>query len=135
MNEIAPIGATSATSVATLSDSPAPAMGANDAASFAQMLQNASVGNASYLRQPGVEPAGLQEQMVNYVNSFDHRFHGVFDASIESASQLDLSDPMSMVRILELQTNMFSVTMELELATKLADSGRHFATTLFNNQG
>jgi hypothetical protein len=42
---------------------------------------------------------------------------------------------MSIVHVMQLQADMFAVTMELELATKLADSGRHFTTTLFNNQG
>lgn len=135
MNEIAPISPTSNTPAAVAPEPLAATANRDEVANFDLILQNAPGVSAPYIRQSSAEPASVSQQMVNYVDSFDQRFHSVFSSSIESAGQLDLTDPMSMVHILEMQSSMFSVTMELELATKLADSGRHFATTLFNNQG
>jgi hypothetical protein len=105
-------------------------------AQFQQTLQHTEQSSAAqYIRQPAAPEAGLPEALLNYVGQFDAKFSKTLDHGIGDIAALDFSDPMSIVHVMQLQADMFSVTMELELATKLADSGRHFTTTLFNNQG
>jgi hypothetical protein len=104
-------------------------------AQFEQALQNtAQLNAAQYARAPAPPEPGLPQELLAYVSNFDAKFHSTLNRSISDVAALDFSNPMSIVHVMELQADMFSVTMELELATKLADSGRHFATTLFNNQ-
>lgn len=108
----------------------------NDTAQFEQALQrNEQAAAAQYARPDAAPDAGLPQELLAYVGDFDARFQSTLGQSITDITALDFSDPMSIVHVMQLQADMFAVTMELELATKLADSGRHFTTTLFNNQG
>lgn len=136
MSEIAPVSLASLAAPSGTAATPAVA-NQTDVARFERLLQATPEAETpqTYLRRPGAEESALSAQLVNYVDSFDQKFHTTFKESIESVGKMDMTDPMSMVHVLELQANIFSVSMELELATKLADSGRHFATTLFQNQG
>jgi hypothetical protein len=112
------------------------AMRTADSLQFEQVMQRTDqTGAAQYLRQSAAPDASLPQELLAYVSNFDAKFQTTLDRSLSDVAALDFSDPMSIVHVMELQADMFSVTMELELAAKLADSGRHFTTTLFNNQG
>jgi hypothetical protein len=107
-----------------------------EVAQFEQALQRSEQVNAAQYSRPALaSQTGLPDQLLNYVGNFDAKFHSTLNQGIGDITALDFSNPTSIVHVMELQADMFSVTMELELATKLADSGRHFTTTLFNNQG
>jgi hypothetical protein len=111
----------------------APRLG--DAARFEHLGEDGAASVANYARSPDKPQSDAATQWMTYANSVDQHLHTALKDNIQSMTKLDFSDPMSIVRIMEVQADIFSATMELQLAAKLADSGRHFTSTLFQNQG
>jgi hypothetical protein len=114
------------------------ATGAPDAGQVARfeqlMTSQPGAETAVFVRNASPAEPAFPAQLIDYVNGFDDRFRGALTENIESVGKLDFTDPMSMVKVMEVQAQIFSVTMELQLAAKLAESGRHFVSTLFQNQ-
>lgn len=62
-------------------------------------------------------------------------FKASIDGSLAKLSHLDLTNPQSMITMMEVQLGVMSAGVQVGFATKVADNSVHGVTTLFRNQG
>ncbi len=62
-------------------------------------------------------------------------FKASIDGSLAKLSHLDLTNPSSMITMMEVQLGVMSAGVQVGFATKVADNSVHGVTTLFRNQG
>lgn len=107
----------------------------------AQAARAAAVGGGdNYVRSDGLHPVasmgeGTMDRLSTMGTTMSHGFRSSIDDAFSKLSNIDFTEPTSMVTMLEVNLGVFSASTQVQFASKVADFSVHGLTTLFRNQG
>lgn len=94
----------------------------------------------SYVRSDNLQAAasmgdGTLDRLGTMGTTMSHGFRNSIDEAFSKLSNIDFTEPSSMVTMLEVHLGVFSASTQVQFAAKVADFSVHGLTTLFRNQG